>query len=295
MKQFIYQPEHLGYVRDWPTRGEIQLDFEITEDIAAADVFVFPAGLEIFKTREDLYQLPYFRGREDRHVFMGMNENITVYDLPCIFLRSNLTTNMSARDENSISIPWPVEDFNDISNTKHFDFDISFHGWVGSETRQESVVSVEQSGLKVDVRAYPNFYGHQHIRERERRRRLYKRSLHTSKLALCPESIPGNIPYRFYEALSAGRVPVLIGSDYVLPFADTIPWNDICIQIMRGAATNTGEILEQWIDHKAERNLEPMMRLARLYWIRYLDPAGWVQSFSAAVRKQYERIRQAQS
>ncbi|WP_114751290.1 glycosyltransferase family 47 protein [Pleomorphovibrio marinus] len=39
----------------------------------------------------------------------------------------------------------------------------------------------------------------------------------------------GNFSMRFYQSLSAGRIPVLTDTDTVLPFAEKIPWKEIII------------------------------------------------------------------
>ena len=34
---------------------------------------------------------------------------------------------------------------------------------------------------------------------------------------------------RFYQALSVGRIPVLVNTDSALPFSDLIPWPDFIV------------------------------------------------------------------
>jgi hypothetical protein len=40
----------------------------------------------------------------------------------------------------------------------------------------------------------------------------------------------GNFSMRFYQTLSAGRIPVLIDTDMVLPFEDEIDWTKYCVR-----------------------------------------------------------------
>lgn len=39
----------------------------------------------------------------------------------------------------------------------------------------------------------------------------------------------GNFSMRFYQSLAAGRIPVLVDTDMVLPFADRIPWRKLIV------------------------------------------------------------------
>lgn len=296
MKQYVYTPQQAG-VEAWP-QGELRLDFEVTGNSAEAHIYVVPGNLNLFRTKEDLYKLPYFRGREHRHVFMGLGESTTVYDLPCIFLRPNLTQRMLARDESSIAIPWPVDDFADCI-TPEYRFDVSFHGWVstkrsGCQTRQRSIESIRMSRLTRDLMSYPDFYGHRSEREKEVRRRLYKESLRHSMIALCPESIPGNIPYRFYEALSAGREPMLIGSGYVLPFVDVIKWEDHILTLSAEDAYRTGDALESYFETQTGFTIteeqESAILTLRELWDKYFNPYIWHRSFTEAVERKYRSM-----
>lgn len=49
-----------------------------------------------------------------------------------------------------------------------------------------------------------------------------------SKWALCPRGT-GPTSYRLYEAIQMGCVPVYIGDDFWLPFAEDVRWSDFCI------------------------------------------------------------------
>lgn len=290
--QFVYTPAHLGLGRDWQSPGELALDLPITEDPYNCDLFVVPCNLKHFPTRESLYkELPYFRGREDQHVIMGLDENTTSYDLPCIFLRPNLTVEMLARDENSICIPWPVEDLKRISTPNAGPHDVSFHGWMSCDVRRRAVKSVQHSQLKSDIIPYPDFFGHQDIKEREKRRMLYLGSLHQSRVALCPESIPGNIPYRFYEAMSAGRVPVLVSSGYVLPLIGLIDWSCIHEVNSRDASYCAG-LIEAYLAVFRGTNLVNEGHRCRRAWEQCLDPRVWPKSFALAVEHKYRQINE---
>ena len=47
---------------------------------------------------------------------------------------------------------------------------------------------------------------------------------------LCPRG-GGNYSHRVYETMAAGRIPVLIDTDLVMPFPDVIPWQEISVWV----------------------------------------------------------------
>jgi hypothetical protein len=56
----------------------------------------------------------------------------------------------------------------------------------------------------------------------------YNQNLENTQYNVCNRG-GGNFSMRFYQALSAARIPVLTDTDMHLPFADRIPWHDLII------------------------------------------------------------------
>ena len=69
-----------------------------------------------------------------------------------------------------------------------------------------------------------------------------------SEFCLAPK---GSTSYtaRLYESLFAGCVPVLLSDDYIFPFADQIPWDDMVIRIAEENIENVFEILANELKH----------------------------------------------
>jgi len=78
----------------------------------------------------------------------------------------------------------------------------------------------------------------------------YAKEILKSKFILCPKG-NGNSSYRFFEVMEAGRVPVLISDNYVLP---DIPynWDDIVIRIAENNVARTEEIISS-NEHRFEQ------------------------------------------
>lgn len=273
--------------------GELRLDdTEATTDPTVADLFIVPCALTAhFPNRDSLYRLPHFKGNEAKHVLLDVTDNEQRYGLPSLFIRCNTRTWYFMDDPNTIGFPWPVEDFAECTEIPGggFKYDVSFQGWLWSNTRKTAVESCRnQSRLKNDFATYTDFYGYiDKTPEGERRRAEYIRSLRESRLALCPESIHGVFPYRFFEAMSAARVPVLIGSEFVFPFADEIPYPEFILHIERRDAAGTGNIISNYLQQTPDEELIRRGRMGQEYWRRFLnfraDHTG--RLFTHAVRK----------
>ncbi len=302
MNAYTYQPEEILPLlqkagrTDWPS-GTLRLEgMTAVTDPKEADVFICPGPLLLFNEASDMDQFPHMKGNEQRHIFFDISENITVFHKPCIFIRCNLKTHMRAKDANSLSWPWPVENYAECIDVPEggFEFDVSFHGWVHNlcMTRFESTQScIDIQTLNCDFARYQDFTGAIYATgEGIRRRAEFRNSMRRSRLCLCPESIPGDFPYRFFEAMSAGRVPVMVGREYILPFEDEIPYAEFIVQIDRGDAREAGATLRAFLDQTPDAELVRRGRLARAYWEKYLDRERWIHLMTYAVHKKFKEF-----
>ncbi len=296
LRQYIYKPEEAG-LREWPS-GTLRLEgIEVTENPAEADLFVCPGSLRIFEARngiidlDKLHRLPYFAGRESRHVFFDVSDNFTMpLGLPIIFIRCDARAWMMSHDPNTIQMAWPVEDYGQCVELPNggFRFDVGFQGWISSLERRVSVESCQRTdGLKTDIAGYKDFYGYlkDDNPEQHRRRDEFIRSMKESRLQLCPESIQGVFPYRYWEALSAGRVPLLIGSDFVFPFADEIDYDRFTVKCARIDAPAAGQIALDFVRGRTDQEIVDMGKLARQAWVKFCDSRNWPQLHAYAVQK----------
>lgn len=264
---------------------------EVTESSAEADIFVVPGSLELFREPHDLYQLPYFSGSEARHVFFDVSDYETQYDQPSIFIRCNLREFNMGADPNSVAFPWPVENYAECVDLPEggFKFDVSFQGWLSTQARIDSSKSCRETpALKCDIAEYSNFCGYiYHEPEGVRRRAEFRRSMRESRVCLCPESIPGVLPYRFFEAMSAGRVPLLVGSGYKLPFKDEIPYDDLILTCPAQMASQAASIALEFVRTTPDSVIADIGARARVYWETWLDSTHWPRLMSYAVQKQF--------
>lgn len=294
MKQYVYKPQDIGRSRWSP--GELRLEgIEITANPKEADLFVCPGALHDFKVAGELNQFPYMKGNEAKHVFFHCSDDEVLYSKACLFIRCNTRDWYFATDPQTISWPWPVDDFVECVKPPRdgFKYDISFQGWLSSDVRVKAVESCRSHPkLSFDIATYGDFTGYlkPDNPEYHRRRSEFRRSMKESRVALCPESIAGVFPYRFFEAMSAGRIPLLVGSHFVLPFADEIPYTEFALFCATDGAIAAGSVASEFIRQTPDAEIIEKGKFARQYWEKYLQRDLWPRLMSYAVIKKLKCV-----
>lgn len=309
LKAYTYLPEHFG-MKEFPS-GTLRLaNTEATEDPEKADVFIIPPSLMHLKNagnpsdnaRHFFEKLPYFHGREERHIAFDVSDFDHNYFSKAILIRCNVKPHMRKADPNTISWAWPVENFSECIEVPKdgFKYDVSFHAWISTETRRLSGLACEKNTyLKSDIATYKDFTGYIYYEpEGIRRRGEFRRSMRESRIALCPESIPSVFPYRFFEAMSAGRIPLLVASEYELPFEDQIPYDSFILRCSRADAHQADVVAEQFLkklrsdfgNEQADIKIKQMGQLARDNWARLLNCQNWPFTMTHAVEAKLKEL-----
>lgn len=288
MKQYVYKPSDVG-LTSWPP-GELRLEgIEKTDNPLEADLLVYPAALHSFGSDATaLERLPFTEGRTHRLVCFDCSDFDTIFTVrDAILIRCNVKAFMREAHRNTIMWPWPVEDFSECVplSPDGFRYDVSFHGWLSTNARRESSEACRvDPRVRADVAQYPDFCGYiYHEPEGIRRRAAYRASLIESRVSLCPESIPGVLPYRFLEALSAGRVPLLVGSGYELPFADRIPYREFILELPADRADRAAALIFDFVSSHSDDTIVAMGLKARRYWFHFLNREDWPRRMAEEV------------
>jgi hypothetical protein len=96
----------------------------------------------------------------------------------------------------------------------------------------------------------------------------------------------GNFSYRFYEVLSAGRIPLYVDTDTVLPFADEIDWKQHCVWVGEDELDRIGPKLLEFHRRIDPQQFEAIQRSNRQLWLDYLTPlAFYRRALSRAVTR----------
>lgn len=216
------------------------------------------------------------------------------YKFGC-FIRSNLKLWMKQQMPFSIPWSWPVENFKELVPAPEggFKFKIGFRGWLSSNVRKQSSEScLAEFGPEMDYYGTNEFFGYI---ERDRpedakiRKELFKQSLKNCLLQLTPCSIWNVFPYRFWEAMSAGRVPVLICHDFCLPFEDKVDWTRCTIIIHVQEANRTGQIVRKFLQDHNEQEIIEMGKYGREMWEKWFNRDRYPELMEYAVEEKFKK------
>ena len=93
----------------------------------------------------------------------------------------------------------------------------------------------------------------------------------------------GNFSYRFYEVLSAGRIPIFVDTDCVLPFEEIIPWRQHCVWVPLGDMDRIADIVADFHASLSEQQFVDLQAANRALWQEYLHPtAFWRHALALA-------------
>ncbi len=110
-------------------------------------------------------------------------------------------------------------------------------------------------------------------------RREYRDNMLQSDLALCVKG-DGNFSYRFYEALSLGRIPLLINTDCVLPFADKIDYDAFILRVPFQDIAKLPERVGEWWKRLSDEGFVGMQKQAREVYERYLAVPAFLRKMT---------------
>ena len=134
---------------------------------------------------------------------------------------------------------------------------------------------------RVDARLIPRkqFWagvGHhvsQHTRVKQIRNEFVRNVLET-QYTLCLRG-KGNYSFRFYETLAAGRIPLFINTNCVLPLADTIDYRKHCLWVEEQDMDRVVEILVDFHARISDDDFQQMQVDNRRLWVEHLSPAAF--------------------
>ncbi len=108
-------------------------------------------------------------------------------------------------------------------------------------------------------------------------RKEYRDNMLQSDLALCVKG-DGNFSYRFYEALSLGRIPLLIDTDCVLPMVDKIDYDSFILRIPFQDIPKLPEKVREWWENVTDEQFVEMQKKAREAYEQYLAVPAFLRS-----------------
>lgn len=129
-----------------------------------------------------------------------------------------------------------------------------------------------------------NKYGSIDLRSTNLNRIEFIENMNNSPYALCARG-GANCSLRLYEALSCGRIPIIVDSDCVLPFNGLVDWSDYAVIIPCEKLHMIGSILNNF--HSSISSIDFVNRqvLCRKLWDEWVSPKGFYTKFNAVLRQ----------
>jgi hypothetical protein len=306
LRRTIEAPEGLVSIIDDGTDSgrrvpDPQYFFPVSPDEAAVFLFPYELGsllnlMPLEQCTAFLQNLPYFKGRERRHVFSDHGDKAAVIPLPIWLLKQSLLTSAGEQCPTSlffyrhpevdspfcIPLPYMLPEHN-LLDKPEFDrsqlkYDCSFVGGFSHAIRNVACAAVAREfelrffngGFDcIDIHEN-NFFTTKEFapEENARRQLLFRQIIKESLMVLCPPGV-GPQSYRFYETLYYGRIPILFTRKIRYPLEHLIDYEGFCFFIEDDELLETGVIIKRILHEYSLDNLWDRCILACKTWNKY--------------------------
>lgn len=143
----------------------------------------------------------------------------------------------------------------------------------------------EHPAIQTDFVVRQSRYARQHMatpaqteQHRQRAWREYRENIMNSDYVVCVRG-NGNYSFRFYETLSAGRIPIFINTDCQLPYENHINWHDHVIWIEERDIDAVGDIVAAYHAALSPEDFVARQHANQQLWREWLSPMGFFERF----------------
>jgi hypothetical protein len=120
----------------------------------------------------------------------------------------------------------------------------------------------------------PVFFNQQDVNFQKKLREEFVQNMVESDYIFCCRG-SGNYSFRFYEALSCGRIPVFIDTDCVLPYEFEIDWKKYCVWINESELPLIAEKLAEFHEKLSPQDFVNLQYECRRIWEQRIAPEGF--------------------
>ena len=85
----------------------------------------------------------------------------------------------------------------------------------------------------------------------------------------------GNYSYRLYETLGAGRIPVFINTDCVLPYENHLDWRRYCVWVEEDEISSIDQRIAEFHAKLSPDDFIALQQGCRKLWLEWLSPVGF--------------------
>ena len=150
----------------------------------------------------------------------------------------------------------------------------------GIYLRREAMLALEASGLvRTEFIVRSQFFGGAVEQPMDAEARARIRSDFVSNLvdndyALSARGY-GNFSFRFFEAMSVGRIPLLIDTDCVLPYEFLHDYRSLCVIVPEDEIRGIGRAVAGFHGRFSAGEYLDLQRRIREFWVEWLSPEGF--------------------
>lgn len=113
--------------------------------------------------------------------------------------------------------------------------------------------------------------------------RDFVRNVLDNDYTLCVRGL-GNYSFRFYEVLAAGRIPLFVDTDCVLPYDFEVDWRALFPTVPASRIDGIGDAVVDFHRGQDPEALHERMRLCRQMWERWCSPLGFFENLHLHLR-----------
>ena len=161
-------------------------------------------------------------------------------------------------------------------NVLHVPYQLPFQWNEGQILRTNAIKTLQknkhiQSDFKVLTRGY---ISQNNPEVKAYNRKKFIDNIVGNDYVLCVRGA-GNYSYRFYETISAGRIPLFINTDCVLPFDFIIDWKKYCVWVEQDEIEYIDEILIDFHNSLSKSDFKELQHDIRKIWDDWIAPKAF--------------------
>lgn len=241
------------------------------------------------KVVDFITSLPFYSGAEEKHVFFVHHDWSGPFGLKCVLFNQSINNGKSGA--NSVSCPHWIPDAGKGDIPSKILYHSSFVGYIGShKIRPSLIISLiehlqQESDLSIYLDVTDRFHWHHSDHQvLSGRENLFRKISRQSISILCPRGTGLN-SIRFFEAMSMGRIPILVSDECVLPLEDEINWDSLIIRIPEAQIGDIGPIISSWFKKETTASLLSKCLTNRVVWETYFHPSKFQEFIAKCLLK----------
>lgn len=243
-------------------------------DYYIVPVYFSDCGNSADKFESVISILEYYKEFPEKHIFFDMNDLTIIPEN----ISKSIIFKVSSNKNNTHGMYYPINWvwWNWLSLEKPKSileslYDVSFQGTLSTYNIREKIPDVfSNSSLKCYLKTNNIYFYDNDKKTKSNLMFDYYDSIINSKFVLCPRGF-GLSSHRLYEVLAAGRIPIIISDDLILPLDKYLNWNKFSIKIPECDLYQLDKYIK---DFKLKNDLKLASELALSVWKKYFSVMG---------------------